>query len=285
LEGSLFRAGLSDRFFTPTGCDLPEFPPDRPAPKEIALHYYQFNIGDYRRDTQHLGLLEHGIYRQILDTYYLNGGPLKADHDQLMRTHCVRTAEEKQAYESVIKDFFEQDGGLLIHNGCDKVIAAFRRKSEVAAASANARWKPSDADAMRTHSERNANGMLTNNHKPITNNQEPVKNNTRLKALECPPGIPSDLWQDFCQHRRSQRSSITQTALKGIEREALKAGWSLEAALRECVLRGWRGFKAEWVEKSARQEKESRKHDHYSNLFGERKDDGRTIEAATLRLG
>jgi uncharacterized protein YdaU (DUF1376 family) len=205
------------------------------------LHYYQFNIGDYRRDTQHLGLLEHGIYRQIIDSYYLNGGPLKADHDQLMRTHCVRNAEEKHAYENVIKDFFEQDQGLLIHRGCDKVIAAFRKKSKSAAKSANARWSHSYANALQTQSEGNAN------HKPITINQEPKEKTTRLKALSCPPGIPNDLWEDFCQHRKALRASLTQTALNGIEREALKAGWSLEAALRECVLRGWRGFKAEWV--------------------------------------
>lgn len=205
------------------------------------MHYYQFNIGDYRRDAQHLGLLEHGIYRQLIDTYYLNGGPLKSDHDQLMRTHCVRTAEEKRAYENVIKDFFEQDGGLLIHRGCDKVIAAFRKKSKSATDSANARWSQSHANALQTQSEGNAN------HKPRTINQEPIKDITRLKAVSCPQGIPEDLWKDFCQHRKSVRAAITQTAIDGIYREAKKAGWSLEATLRECVLRGWRGFKAEWV--------------------------------------
>jgi hypothetical protein len=40
---------------------------------------------------------------------------------------------------------------------------------------------------------------------------------------------------------------LTETALDGIQREAQKAGWTLESALQECVVRGWRGFKAEWV--------------------------------------
>jgi uncharacterized protein YdaU (DUF1376 family) len=208
---------------------------------EIALHYYQFNIGDYRRDTQHLGLLEHGIYRQLIDTYYLNGGPLKADHDQLMRTHCIRSANEKQAYENIIKDFFETQDGLLIHRGCDKVITTFRKKSKSASDSANQRWEQFHANALQTQSEGNAN------HKPITNNQEPIINTTRQKAISCPQGVSEDVWRDFCQHRKSVRATVTQTALDGIDREAKKAGWSLEAALRECVLRGWRGFKAEWV--------------------------------------
>jgi uncharacterized protein YdaU (DUF1376 family) len=40
-------------------------------------------------------------------------------------------------------------------------------KQAKAKQSAQQRW-------MRTHSERNANGMLTNNHNPITNIQKPV---------------------------------------------------------------------------------------------------------------
>jgi uncharacterized protein YdaU (DUF1376 family) len=205
------------------------------------LHYYQFNIGDYRRDAQHLSLLEHGIYRQLLDTYYLNAGPLKADHEKLMRTHSVRSTDEQRAYENVINDFFTEQDGLLVHKGCDKVISAFKKKSESAAASANARWKATDANALQAQSEGNAN------HKPITNNQEPIKDITRQKAVVCPDGVPADLWSDFCQHRKTVKANITQTALDGIEREAKKAGWSLEDALRECVLRGWRGFKADWV--------------------------------------
>jgi len=245
------------------------------------LHYYQFNIGDYRRDAQHLGLLEHGIYRQLIDTYYLNGGPLKSDHDQLMRTHCVRTAEEKQAYENVIKDFFEQDGGLLIHRGCEKVIAAFRKKSKSAADSANARWSQSHANALQTQSEGNAN------HKPRTINQEPIKDITRLKAIDPPAGVSDDVWKDFCQHRKALRAAITQTAVNGIDREARKAGWSLEAALRECIVRGWRGFKAEWVNKplSAKQDAEAKKQELADAIWGRRNDDGRTIEAITPRLG
>ncbi len=43
---------------------------------------------------------------------------------------------------------------------------------------------------------------------------------------------------------------MTETALAGIEEEARKAGWSLNAALSEAVSRGWQSFKAVWVEAS-----------------------------------
>jgi len=35
--------------------------------------------------------------------------------------------------------------------------------------------------------------------------------------------------------------------MAGIEREAVKAGLSLEDALRTCCERSWRGFKADWL--------------------------------------
>ena len=35
--------------------------------------------------------------------------------------------------------------------------------------------------------------------------------------------------------------------IDGIQKEADKAGFSLEDALKEVVVRNWQGFKAEWV--------------------------------------
>jgi hypothetical protein len=40
--------------------------------------------------------------------------------------------------------------------------------------------------------------------------------------------------------------------LSGIAKEAAKVGWTLEAALTECTIRGWRGFKADWVSETGR---------------------------------
>ena len=247
MEVSLFRAGLSDRFYTHHGCNLPEFSPDRPAPKEIVLHYYTFNIGDYRRDTTHLTLLEHGIYRQLIDTYYLSERPLCADHATLMRTHCVRTEDEQKALESVLKDFFDLIDGAYHHKGCNKNIGQYREKSEKASNSAKARWEK-NANALPTQSERNAIGMLPNNHKPITNKQEPIKDIRTAKAVACPVGVKDQVWEDFLKIRKAKRSPMTETALQSIQKECAKAGWSLDQALQECVSRGWQGFKAEWVQ-------------------------------------
>lgn len=137
------------------------------------MHYYSHNVGDYRRDTSHLSMLEHGAYRQLMDTYYLTEKPLSLVHADLMRTHSARSADEVQAMENVLKDFFTRTDEGYIHKRCDVEIEAFHAKSCSASESAKARWArvraEKEADAMRTHSEGNAN------HKPITNNQEPSK--------------------------------------------------------------------------------------------------------------
>lgn len=216
------------------------------------MHYYTFNIGDYRRDTSHLSLLEHGIYRQLIDTYYLNEQPLTADLDTLMRTHSVRSAIECEALKNVLADFFELTAEGYIHTGCERVLGRFHGKSEKARLSAKARWErvpeKNDANGMRTHSERNAIGMLPNN--PITH--KPIKDKKTKTTPERPMGVDETVWSDFLSHRKGLRAAVTATALKGIEREAIKAGWTLNDALTETVARGWRGFKAEWVQKKMR---------------------------------
>jgi uncharacterized protein YdaU (DUF1376 family) len=160
--------------------ELPEKCLDLIFLKRIDMHYYSHNIGDYRKDTSHLTLLEHGIYRQLLDTYYLDEQPLSNDLTKLMRSHSVRNADEQQSLQNVLTDFFELTESGYIHKRCDAVIADFHGKSEKARASANARWankqkgskqrqSKRNTNALQTQSESNPNGMLTNNHKPLTN--------------------------------------------------------------------------------------------------------------------
>ena len=104
------------------------------------MHYYSFNIADYRKDTGHLSILEHGIYRQLIDMYYLEEGPLP-QKDRLMRLLCVRTADEEQALCSVLADFFERlDDGQYVSSRCDKELAAIFSKSEKARSAAKKRW-------------------------------------------------------------------------------------------------------------------------------------------------
>ncbi len=59
-------------------------------------------------------------------------------------------------------------------------------------------------------------------------------------------GIDGELATDFVKHRKALKCPITDTAIKGFEREAGKAGISLREAITIAIERGWRGFKADW---------------------------------------
>lgn len=137
------------------------------------MHYYQFNISDYRKRTGHLTLLEHAIYRSLIDTYYLEELPLCGDIAKLMRTHSARSKDEKEAFNAVIDEFFVLSDSGYHHEKCDQELIKIYNKSAKARASAKARWEKHDATVMRTHSEGNANGMLPNTYNLTPNNLTP----------------------------------------------------------------------------------------------------------------
>jgi hypothetical protein len=70
----------------------------------------------------------------------------------------------------------------------------------------------------------------------------------RKKTSVVPPdGVTDIVWQDFIDLRKAKKAPISQSALDGISKEAGKAGITLQAALEMCCMRGWTGFKAEWL--------------------------------------
>lgn len=133
------------------------------------MHYYQKNIGDYRRDTMNLSLLEHGVYMTLIDHYTLNEEPFSLDQLDICWAIGARTDDEKTAVCLILSKFFIETDKGYTHKRCDEEIAKYHAKSDTARLNANKRWD-SNAKAMQTHSKGNAN------HKPITNNQEPLTN-------------------------------------------------------------------------------------------------------------
>jgi hypothetical protein len=77
--------------------------------------------------------------------------------------------------------------------------------------------------------------------------QKQVKPVEREKPADIPNGVSEQTWADFKRLRAAKKAPITARAIEGIDKEAMQAGMTLEAALRECCARGWTGFKAEWV--------------------------------------
>ena len=90
---------------------------------------------------------------------------------------------------------------------------------------------------------------------PETERETETEKETKKKStvVSCPDFVEQQVWDDFLSIRKAKKSPMTETALRGIEREAKKAGWSLNTAIAESVSRGWQSFKAEWVKEKLTQ--------------------------------
>ena len=212
------------------------------------MHSYQFHIGDYKSHTHHLTIIEDIAYRRLLDHYYLHEQPIR-QHD-IARQIGMR--EHEQEVLSVLEEFFQSTPEGYVHSRADQEIAKFKEFAAAGKRGAAKRWSehsppnsPPIAPPLPPHwgndGPPNATPIATNNHKPITNNH--------IKGADAPVSVDKSVWEDFMKIRKAKRAPMTATALEAIKREAGKAGWSLNDAIKECVTRGWQGFKADWVEK------------------------------------
>jgi exopolysaccharide biosynthesis protein len=67
------------------------------------------------------------------------------------------------------------------------------------------------------------------------------------KKVEKPEGVSIEVWDAFIKHRKSKNAQITPLVMEVLIKEAEKAKWLLEDALREVIVRNWQSFKADWV--------------------------------------
>ena len=160
------------------------------------MHYYQFNIGDYKSHTEHLTELEDLAYRRMLDWYYLHETPLPLETSEIARLIRMRTHTDCIAV--VLQEFFIRTETGWANHRADQEIAKAGEKSSKASESAKARWsKQKDANAMRMHSESNA----TQDTIHIT--QDPEHKNKKQRGTRLPADciLPVD-WAAFCKQER-----------------------------------------------------------------------------------
>ncbi len=141
------------------------------------MNYYEHHLGDYLRDTAHLSMLEDGAYRRLIDAYYIRCTPLPIAKKDCYRLVRAAKKNERESVDAILKEFFYLAEDGWHHKRCDAEIARFLDKKGKARASAEARWHPSErnANAMRTHSERNALQSPVTSHQTKTLPSESVR--------------------------------------------------------------------------------------------------------------
>jgi uncharacterized protein YdaU (DUF1376 family) len=165
------------------------------------MHYYQFNIGDYKSHTEHLSEMEDLAYRRLLDWYYLHETPVPLDPQETARQ--IRMRSHTDCIAVVLQEYFERTGDGWIHHRANKEIAKIGEKSAKASASAKARWnKDSDANALQTQSESNA----THYPLPITQDTEPNIFMSGTGFPDCPHKQILQLWKKHLPHLAQPRS-------------------------------------------------------------------------------
>lgn len=166
------------------------------------MHYYQHHIGDYRRDTSHLSLLEHGVYRQLLDLYHLSEKPIPEETDWVIRRLAAKTELEISAIKLVLSDFFvlNADGALgYSHKRCDKDIEDYANKADTARVNGKLGGRPKKTQPVIYGNPEEPTSQA--NHEPLTINQEPVEKKQRGSRL--PNKIENiQEWIDFCNKER-----------------------------------------------------------------------------------
>jgi uncharacterized protein YdaU (DUF1376 family) len=224
------------------------------------MNYYPFHLGDYAAHTAHLEPIEDLAYRRMLDAYYLREGPLPAEPTEVAR--IIRLRSHLPEVESVLREFFTNAAdGLWYHARCDVEIDRMQDKQAKArasaAASVNARRTKAErplndgtANAERTLNERSTDVELptpTPTPTPISSTDVEETPRKRAAVLPRPDDVSEQTWADFIAQRKAHKAPLTQTALDQIAAEARKACIPLENALQICCARGWRGFRADWL--------------------------------------
>lgn len=216
-----------------------------------AIPFMPFYVAEYLADAAHLSTLEHGAYMLLIMNYWQRAEPLP-DNDRKLARLTRMTDEQWLSIRDDIAEFFDIAEGLWKHGRIERELDRARAKLEQA------------RNAGRASAERRFNGRSTGdeqefNHiegegdKTSPNGEDtpkpPKSKKPKVIVTDAPEGVEAQVWSDFVELRKKKGAPITETALKGIKREADKAGWSFSDALAECCTRGWQGFKADWVNK------------------------------------
>jgi uncharacterized protein YdaU (DUF1376 family) len=205
----------------------------------LAMNYFQFHIGDYKSATSHLSNEEDLAYRRLLDMYYDTEKPIPLETQWVAR----RIRIDSDVVSIVLKDMFLHTQEGWRHARCDQVIADYHDMAEKNRVNGRKGGRKKNPVGSQVVSDSQPIAKATINQEPLTKNHKP-KTATEVAP---PDGVSSEVWQEFTKHRKAKKAAVTPLVIKGIAEQAEKAGWSLENALRETVVRGWQSFQADWV--------------------------------------
>lgn len=220
------------------------------------MDWYPWYFKTYKSNTRHLTAEQDGIYRRLLDEYMETREPLPDDDVALSRIAGVNEIKWLDA-SSIVRAFFKHKNGLLFHDFCDNQLdiqdKKSKRRSLIAEKAAKKRWKKFEQkqeDECIEHASSNSQAMLTDATETVTVTKKEKEKILKKEKVEKPDDVDEAVWKDFITHRKVKKAPVTESVIKTFRAEAKKINWTLQEAILETCLRGWQGFKSEWVQNS-----------------------------------
>ena len=213
------------------------------------MQKYQFNISDYTAATARLTIHEDLCYRRLLDFYYETEKPLDIEVAKVAK--AIGFHNHLQTVIYILDNFFTLTGTGYRNKRCDAEIEAFRLKSQKASLAGKA-----------SVTKRKLNKESTSVELALNVRSVDKPKSKGLSASDMTE-VDSVMAEAFIKHRKAVKAPLTLIAWQAILRECAKSGWEPSEAITECLTRGWKSFKAEWV-KPKREAQEAK---YEANVF------------------
>jgi uncharacterized protein YdaU (DUF1376 family) len=210
------------------------------------LPYYKWFWQDWRanRKAQRMSYIERGLYRELLDECWVEGF-IPNDISTLAEI-CGCPNEVMANAWQVLESCFE----LIDNKYINKKMESMRteKDTERLIKSLNGK-KGGDSKSLNNKPKKASAKQVLASANQVQASANIEEKRREEKSINTPEGVSHEVFNDFLKLRKGLKAPVTQTAIKGLAKEAQIAKMSLEQVMVLCCQNGWRGFKAEWMPK------------------------------------
>ena len=198
------------------------------------LPYYKWFWQDWRanRKIQRMSYIERGLYRELLDECWVEGA-IPNDVNELADICGCPQQVMADAWQVLSSCFVLIDGVLV-----NEKLHSLRTEKDV--------------ERLKKAENGKKGGIAKAIGKQVPSNchieDKRIEDKKREKNIVTPEGVSDSIFKDYMEVRKAKKAKWTETAQKGLVREASKAGISLEQAMVICIERNWQSLNASWLQ-------------------------------------